>query len=246
MYSVITLLREMVVIVNGTLRSVGFVLAETFGTHPDLSVRVGEVVANGDETVMPLCWARNVPADRLLDTLGSDPSVVEVELLSEEDGADLYRMEWRDETRFLVRALTHGRATILDALGTSDGWRFRVLYPDRDALARTVEHGEEHDIPIEIGSIRGVDSDFASRYGLTGDQREAPVTASEHGYFSIPRETPLTELARETGTSHQALSERLRRGTEALVENTLLFETPDERSGNVTSDTAADDADQPA
>ena len=53
----------------------------------------------------------------------------------------------------------------------------------------------------------------------------------------VPRETSLQACAQEMGLSHQALSERLRRGTEALVEDTLLFEAPDEESEGATANT---------
>lgn len=235
----------MVLIVEGTLSSDQFVLAETFEAHPELSIRVGKIAANGEKTVMPLCWARNVPADRLLDTLEADPTVVDVELISEEAREDLYRMEWRDEIRLIVQVLTNSEATILDAIGTSDGWRFRVLYPDRDSLTKTDEFCDEHGISVRINSLRSIDSDFANRYGLTSAQRDTLVEASKRGYFSVPRETSLQELAQEVGISHQALSERLRRGTEVLVENALLFEAPNEGSEDITANLRSTDTGKP-
>ena len=225
----------MVLIVDGTLSSDQFVLAETFRTHPELSIRIGKIVANGEKTVMPLCWARNVPVNQLLDTLEADSTVVDVELISEEEKEALYRMEWKDEIQFIIQVLTNSKATILDTIGTGDGWRFRALFPDRDSLAKTDEFCDTHGISVQITSLRSVDSDFANRYGLTGDQRDALVEAFKCGHFSVPREATLQECTEEVGISHQALSERLRRGTEALVEETLLFEAHDENSENATA-----------
>ena len=108
-------------------------------------------------------------ADQILDTFEADSTVVDVELISEEEREALYRMEWRDEIRLIVQVLTNSEATILDAIGTVDGWRFRALYPDRDSLAKTDEFCDDRGISVEINSIRSVDSDFANRYGLTGD-----------------------------------------------------------------------------
>jgi predicted DNA binding protein len=62
----------------------------------------------------------------------------------------------------------------------------------------------------------------SGRYGLTDQQYDALTAACEAGYFAVPRETDLDELSDDLGISHQALSERIRRGTEALVTETLL------------------------
>lgn len=46
----------------------------------------------------------------------------------------------------------------------------------------------------------------------------------EHGYYDIPREAQLEDIATELDISHQALSERFHRAIRSLIENTLLVE----------------------
>ena len=48
------------------------------------------------------------------------------------------------------------------------------------------------------------------RSSLTEEQRQFLKTASERGYFSVPREATLRELADEHGMSSQEASELLR------------------------------------
>ncbi|MFC7009142.1 helix-turn-helix domain-containing protein [Halalkalicoccus salilacus] len=60
------------------------------------------------------------------------------------------------------------------------------------------------------------------QYGLTERQRNTLVAAFEAGYFTVPRETSLSDLAERQDASHQALSERLRRATGNLVESALI------------------------
>lgn len=60
------------------------------------------------------------------------------------------------------------------------------------------------------------------RYGLTEPQRDTIVTAYKAGYFEIPREVSLVDFAEQQGLSHQALSERVRRGLRNLVDSTLI------------------------
>lgn len=57
---------------------------------------------------------------------------------------------------------------------------------------------------------------------LSPQQRDALLTAYRQGYFEVPRRTTLSELADTVEISDSALSQRLRRGTGALVEQTLL------------------------
>jgi predicted DNA binding protein len=65
---------------------------------------------------------------------------------------------------------------------------------------------------------------------VTADQREALVTAYEHGYFEDPRETTQAELADVLGIPSTAVSSLLRRGMECLVEQSLVECPPDGRA----------------
>jgi predicted DNA binding protein len=50
---------------------------------------------------------------------------------------------------------------------------------------------------------------------------ETVKAAVESGYYGIPRDTTLEDLATDLNVSHQALSERLRRGHRALIESVI-------------------------
>ncbi|MUV89266.1 hypothetical protein GJ629_04600 [Halapricum sp. CBA1109] len=53
--------------------------------------------------------------------------------------------------------------------------------------------------------------------------------AVRRGYFTIPREVTLSELAAELDLSSQAASERLRRGIRTLVQTVLDDQLLDDR-----------------
>lgn len=63
-------------------------------------------------------------------------------------------------------------------------------------------------------------------YGLTVKHRAILMTAIEAGFFSIPRETTLVELADALDISDQAVSDHLRRAQWNLLQTTVLS-TPD-------------------
>jgi predicted DNA binding protein len=100
----------------------------------------------------------------------------------------------------------------------------RVLYPRRSLFSKTHDFCAEHNLAFEVSSIRELDEDPAGRYGLTSAQYEILAEASDRGYFEVPREVDLAELADALGITHQAASERLRRATDALVEDVLFVD----------------------
>ncbi|CCQ32242.1 bacterio-opsin activator HTH domain protein [Halorhabdus tiamatea SARL4B] len=65
------------------------------------------------------------------------------------------------------------------------------------------------------------DSDDIDEYGLTAQQHNALAVAYDEGYFEIPREATLEDLADELDTTTSALSELLRRGQRRLVGRTV-------------------------
>ena len=48
------------------------------------------------------------------------------------------------------------------------------------------------------------------------------MKAFNAGYFKVPKEVTLKELADAEGVSHQVLSELIRRGVHHLIEQTLI------------------------
>lgn len=217
----------MTTLVSGSVPAEQFALAETFTAHPDLSFRLDKLVASGEDAVMPLLWTRNVPPEELEDTLETDLTVHDATLLNEQEGESLYEMTWIDNIQLVLQMITNSRATVLDAIGENGRWKFRVLYPDRDEFSKTSDFCDSHGVDFDVRSIRDVDRSSASRFGLTSEQRDSIVEATRRGYFEVPRGVTLEELSETVGVSHQALSERIRRASEGLVENTLLYEDAD-------------------
>ncbi len=210
-------------IVSGTVPADEFVLNHTLETFPDLKFEVERIVTSGDESVMPLLWVRGASREDVEECLESDPTVDNVELLGDFDGEWLFQMDWIGRVDLLVQMITNAEATILDAVGNDNEWKLRVLYPRRSLFSETHEFCEEHGLNFEVHSIRELEGEPAGRYGLTTEQYEVLAAAANRGYFEIPRQVSLEELAEELGVSHQALSERLRRAISALVDDTLFI-----------------------
>jgi hypothetical protein len=209
-------------IVSGTVPSSEFALDHSLETLPELTFEMERIVSSGDEALMPLLWVRGSSRERVEETLGDDPTVDNVTLLGDFGDEWLFQMEWIGHVDLVVQMLVNAEATILDAVGHRDEWKMRVLYPRRELFSQTHDFCEEHGLNFEVESIRELDSEPAGRYGLTEEQYEVLATAVSMGYFQVPREVTLQELAEEFDVSHQAISERIRRATNALVEDTLF------------------------
>lgn len=208
-----------------------FALNETFEAIPDVSFECERIVESGDQVIMPLIWAYGARAEELEDALERDASVDGVSRLAAFEDETLYRMEWIEKVRLVIQMMTNSQATVLNCYGNEESWTLRVLYPDRDSLSHTHEFCEERGLTLDVHYVREMDSEPAGRFGLTEKQHEAMRAACEAGYFEVPRETELRDLAEEFGVSHQTLSERLRRGHDVLIQEALLVGPPPESGG---------------
>jgi predicted DNA binding protein len=213
----------MATIIRDDIPASDFALAETLTALPAVECECEKIVTSGEEAVMPLVWLRGGEAAVVRQTLQDDPTVAEVELLSAFENEQLYRMTWVGPVQLVLQILTTAEATIMAAYGTGEQWTLRMLYPSQEALTTTIEFGKEHGIPFDITTIRHLEGEPAGRYGLSEGQYTALTTAATAGYYDIPREKDLQAVAEELGVSHQALSEQIRRGMLALIEDTLLF-----------------------
>lgn len=212
-------------LVRGRLPSEAFALDETFTSVSDLTVECAPFAAAGEAANMSLLWAET-DDDDLTNTLVRDPSVSSVEELWRTDDRQLYRMDWTHDVHCCTQILLQSEGIILNSRGTDGEWNIDLLYPDRETLRHVNESCEQYDLPLTIDTIRSLSPDQQSQYGLTAVQRETLTTACQQGYFNVPREIGLKELAEKTNISHQALSERLRRGHNALIKATLLESYP--------------------
>ncbi|WP_251342981.1 helix-turn-helix domain-containing protein [Haloplanus halophilus] len=108
-----------------------------------------------------------------------------------------------------------------EASGTPDGWEFELLASETEDLREFQSACTESGVSITVRTIRRSDVPAETRDGLTDPQREILRLAHDAGYFGVPRETTVSELAAELDVSPQAASKRIRRAVEAVVDHTL-------------------------
>ncbi|MXV61474.1 bacterio-opsin activator [Natronorubrum sp. JWXQ-INN-674] len=225
----------MTTIAELTVSTDSFALAETFQRLPDLEVRVESVVAEGPVRTMPLVWFSNVDPDELRRALAEDSTVDEhLKLLENADDDEwFYRLQYSEDIGSICCAVyTHG-GTVLGAHVTDGQWTLRLLFPEREELSDAVSAIEDHDVRVDVRRMveAGQDEDLETTAALTEPQQEAIAEAYRQGYYDVPREISLEELANELDISHQALSERLRRANRVLASEQL-----DEPTGELATE----------
>jgi predicted DNA binding protein len=214
----------MATVVRGTVPVEEFALHDALRTLPGIEVEAERLIESG-ENVMPLLWARGADRDAVVDAFESDTSVQDLSVLATFDDEQLYQMHWTAEIELLVQMLARAEATVLDAYGGGgrEGWHLRVLYPTRAAVTRTQQFCEAEGLTFDIDGVRELRGEPVGRFGLTSKQYVALRRAVEAGYYDVPREARLNEIAGALEISDGALSQRLRRGTKAVVEDALLI-----------------------
>lgn len=210
----------MTTIMKASVPADQFALADTFEAVPAVEFDAVRLVTHGTDRVVPLLWATNADTSSVYDAIEDDETTTDAQLVSQRNHDALFQMHWTARVRFLTHVLVEERGAVVSARGSSDGWTFRIMFPERDAVSSTYDACEEYDIDIEQISSLG-DAPSLGGFHLTNEQFTTVRAAVDNGYYEVPRETTLEDLATELDVSHQALSERLRRGHRTLIESVL-------------------------
>jgi hypothetical protein len=120
-----------------------------------------------------------------------------------------------------LRALSSENATFDRIAVTPEGWRYTGRFADRATFDTFREFWQSEGYPFRLHRLtrEGRPGDGNGRNGaLTDRQRAAVRTAYELGYFEIPRNASLDDVASELDISASSCSERLRRAQTALLE----------------------------
>ncbi|WP_227133655.1 bacterio-opsin activator domain-containing protein [Halorubellus salinus] len=205
-----------------------FALESTFEAAPDTVIEIERVAATTD-LLTPYFWVSEGDFDDFEAAAGADSSIENLERIDEFDESILYRANWTENIESIVYAYTQIGAVILEATGSADVWELQMRFDNQQRLEQFQEYCVEHGLPFELQRLHDVASPKTSRqYELTEKQRDALVTAWETGYFRTDTDTTLEAVANELDISQQTLSNRLRRGYDSLIENTLAVTPPDE------------------
>jgi len=159
-------------------------------------------------------------------TLEQSQGVESISRMGDEGDRALYRIEWKQRPNGFFQALAEHDLVLERAVGADDQWSFRLRGPS-DALSPFWETLHEQDISNTVERIQDIEQPANNPFGLTDKQREAIELAFEEGYFEVPSETNLTDLAERLEITRQSFRRRLNRGLSNLLRHTVLTDLSD-------------------
>ncbi|WP_255170239.1 helix-turn-helix domain-containing protein [Natrononativus amylolyticus] len=204
-------------------------LTPTLEAVPGLEVEIERQFALVSSQPVAFCWLRygsvgsgdREALERAEAALEADATVEGFERVEDVDRRALYRVR-RSESDVLEtyeQWMAVG-AELLRCRGSGGRWEVEMRFPDREAFTAYYSFLEAAGVAFDLQRLSD-GAEAATDDILTESQREAVCLAWERGFFDVPRETTLEELAVALDISDQAVSERLRRGQSRLVEEYL-------------------------
>ncbi|TYL39216.1 bacterio-opsin activator [Natronococcus pandeyae] len=220
----------MSVITEFTIPAEAFALEHTFDTVSDVTIQIERLASHSREWVMPFCWVTCEDLEAVTDALREDPTVDGVRLVDSDSDVGYLNVHWNESVQSLIDTVVdqHG---IMQEVEANDGiWHLKLKFLDGDAVQKFQTYFDEKGYSFELQRLYDGTAPKEREYDLTADQREALVMALEMGYFDVPREANIEDLAAELEISTNAVSQRLRRANRNLTRNTLTVSPPTETS----------------
>ncbi|UPV99184.1 helix-turn-helix domain-containing protein [Halorussus gelatinilyticus] len=193
---------------------------------PEMEVTIEQQTSRESKPFALAFWASNGDFETFDAGLADDPTISDVTVLAELPDQRLYQVELTDkgDEQMTYHSWADQGGVFVSSERAGDGWRARIRFPDRESLRNYVTFCEDHGLTFELRQLYDASERDDDSLGLTDRQYETLRTAAEMGYFDVPRAVELEDLAEQLGVSRQAVSERLRRATEALVRATIFRE----------------------
>ncbi len=192
-------------------------LATTFERVPDVRFELESSVSQN----RPCLWVIGSDPEEIEGAFDADPAVERFDHLVTAGDRLLYDVTFAGTAPILSDEFLEASCSLLAVWGVDGWWQARVRVQDRDDLWAIRDRLLEEDVTADLRRVTDVTSETTRDTRLTPEQQEALEAALEEGYFEIPRQISMEELAETLDISHQALSERLRRAYETLVNEEL-------------------------
>ena len=212
----------MAVIAHLRVPADSFELGRILELESEGTIELENMVPLGEKAV-PFFSVSDAVRESFEKNVSNHPSVNRILEVSRHESERLYSLEWNIERDILLEGVVGLDGQLLSATGTPETWEFELRFPTHEALSEFKEYCRNAHIPLEVGRIFNPTRPGTGMwYGLSTPQRETLMMAVHGGYYSIPRQMSTEELSEAFGISDQAVTERLRRAIQTLVENTLI------------------------
>lgn len=197
------------------------ILYETLEEVSDVRIEVRNLAKGKETPLRMIATVTGQNMERFHRLASQDPSVGCLDLLEDGEFRRLYSIETVPDTideRAYEAAVDSGGMYLQSRTG-EDGWYTTMNYPDQESFQQYQRRISEEGMEIEPTVVRaGKYLISGGAFDLTKKQEEVLAETVNAGYFEVPRQGSLEEVAEELDISQQAASERLRRATGALAQ----------------------------
>lgn len=211
------------VIVAYRAASPDLMLSDALSTT-DVELAVDRTGSGGDESGLRF-WAAGSDLDGFETAMDGDRSLVGVRRLCRGDVRRLYSGTATDRAAGLTPVATGG-GTPLSARFAGGWWHAVTEFPAAETFAAFREDLADRDVTVELESVYDArerpDRTPPRDPRLTDRQRETLELAYQSGFFEVPRDATMGDLAVAFDVSEQAISQRLRRAYARLVEAAVV------------------------
>lgn len=209
------------IVTDLSIQGTNFELGSSLGQVGDVHVSFERVVPTGAE-LFPYMWVYTDDHPAFCQILSVNSAIENLRLVHHEDDEGLYEISWCEKTDGFLDCLRNTNAVVLQAGGTTDGWEFQLRFDCQDDISAFQRVCSEAGITLSVDRIITKSVVDPPGQKLTDPQRETIELALEHGYFDVPRQTTMVELAEQLGVSDQAVSARIRRAMKKLSQQLFL------------------------
>lgn len=209
---------SMAAIVAFRVRSDRLAMMDLLTAFPDLTLDLIQETATDPNRPVLIFWVEGVDLEVFERAMEEDETIGDVERYTKVGDRALYHARLTDKPELVSYPVWVEVGAEQIEAQYRDGWwycRFRV--PNTEALITIEDWCRENGVEFVLESVYSQDELDRQEAVVSTDQREILQAALEIGYFEVPREGTLEDLAGELDISSQAASERLRRGHKKLV-----------------------------
>ncbi|WP_126664290.1 helix-turn-helix domain-containing protein [Haloterrigena salifodinae] len=181
--------------------------------YPDTTFRVSSVLPGSDVAigVVELAAPNPVP---ILAAIDDRSDIRDLELLWKHDETALLQVETSNPS--LLVPLQRAGVPIETPFSVEDGAVTWELTTSSDRLSTLGDAFDERGIEYRIDYVRAVDASRAEN-PMTDRQLKVFRTALEAGYYDVPREATLTEVASALGVTKSTCSDVLHRAESSIA-----------------------------
>lgn len=202
-----------------------FLLRGALDAAPEVTVEFEQLAPTRPDP-LPYLWTAGGDREAFEAAAADDGTVDRLERVTTFDEGALYRTEWTDPDDGLLGWLRGNEAALIESESIDGEWLLKLRVDSREMLGDLRAHCDRNGVRFRLVRLFSLSNPKTGQFDVSRKQREVLVVSLEMGYYEIPREATLGDVADALDISTNSASERLRRAQTNLLNNTVTVGNP--------------------